>query len=134
MKNNKLEIIAELEKIEADKIRVAERKKEMKIEEFEKILNEWEEYNYNFQNRIYKENPSTAKITAPQITIEKATELYPEATAYLKAENYANSSNINKYTAGKKAIQRIINGDDYNKVIAEMEEEWEQSQENNMWN
>lgn len=49
---------------------------------------------------------------------------YPRAAAYLKAESWTLASNSDKYAAGKKGLERIINGEDHNVVLAEMEAQW----------
>lgn len=49
---------------------------------------------------------------------------YPRAAAYLKAESYEFASNAVKSAAGKKAEERIINGEDYAAAIRDMETEW----------
>lgn len=49
---------------------------------------------------------------------------YPRAAAYLKAEAFEYASNYAKSAAGKKAKERIINGEDHDAVIADMENEW----------
>lgn len=61
---------------------------------------------------------------APKELEERIKAEYPRAAAYLKAESYSLSENDGKFTAGKKAVDRIINGEDYAAVIADMEKEW----------
>jgi uncharacterized protein YecT (DUF1311 family) len=49
---------------------------------------------------------------------------YPSAAAYLRAEAWTESSNVDKYSAGKRAMERIVAGEDCEIVMAEMEAEW----------
>lgn len=47
---------------------------------------------------------------------------HPKAFAYLKAREYERSANRMKARAGRDAVVKIVNGEDYQAVIAEMEE------------
>lgn len=47
---------------------------------------------------------------------------YPRAFAYLKSREYERSANRMKAQAGRDAVVKIVNGEDYQAVIAEMEE------------
>lgn len=58
---------------------------------------------------------------------------YPRAAAYLKAESYEYASHYAKSAAGKKALERIINGEDPNTVIADMEAEWKAHCDEHIW-
>lgn len=58
---------------------------------------------------------------------------YPRAAAYLKANEYAKAANDAKAIAGKKARERIINGENYDNVIADMEDEWKSYCNKNIW-
>jgi len=60
------------------------------------------------------------------VTVKQETVVakYPRAAAYVEAENYSNASNYAKSAAGTKATGRIIAGEDYQVVIAEMKESW----------
>lgn len=58
---------------------------------------------------------------------EEATKVraqYPIAAAYLMAEGWTYAANDAKTAAGKKGMERIINGEDHETVIAEMDAEW----------
>lgn len=70
----------------------------------------------------------------PTVQISTANETYPIAAAYLKAESFENASNYAKSSAGKKAKERIANGEDYITALADMEAEWNEHVEANMWN
>jgi len=70
----------------------------------------------------------------PEVSSKDLKAQYPRAAAYLKAQNYSLASNYAKASAGKKALERIIKGEDYEKVLADMEAEWSAHCEGNMWN
>lgn len=62
---------------------------------------------------------------AKQASLEELVRKYPRANAYMKAESYAYSSSNNaRAAAGKKALERILNGEDYKQAIADMKKEW----------
>ena len=58
---------------------------------------------------------------------------YPAAAAYLKAEGYWMSDHYAKSSAGKKAMEIIAAGGDYQKAIADMEAEWKAHCEQHLW-
>ena len=58
---------------------------------------------------------------------------YPQAAAYLKAEEYADASNYAKSTAGEKAMEAIINGADPAETIESMEAEWNEYCDKHIW-
>ena len=87
----------------------------------------WEKFNYAVEH-------GTGKLPAkPKTDADDLMKKYPRAAAYLKAEGYANAANDAKAIAGKKARERIINGEDYDKVIADMEGEWKSYCNKNIW-
>ena len=69
----------------------------------------------------------------PQYDFDALYAKYPRAAAYLKAESFEYASHYAKSAAGKKAKDRIINGEDHSKVIAEMESEWKSYCDNHLW-
>lgn len=56
----------------------------------------------------------------PLAEYKNAAEMYPVADAYLKAEAFEASHNPVKSAAGKKAKERILNGEDYQTVLNDM--------------
>lgn len=60
----------------------------------------------------------------PSIETAELKKQYPIAAAYLKAESWASSNHWAKWAAGNRALEKIINGEDHEVVIAEMEKEW----------
>ena len=69
----------------------------------------------------------------PEHDIAALNAKYPRAAAYLRAEAYAYASHYAKSGAGKKALERIINGDDYDAAIADMEAEWQEHCNGHIW-
>lgn len=93
-----------------------------------------EHYSREFNRMMEDEgNDGAFAPTKPMISVAEVEAKYPRAAAYLKAENWTMSSNLDKYCAGKDALERIINGEDYAKVIAEMEAEWSAAVKKHVW-
>ena len=60
--------------------------------------------------------------TPPEYDFQSMQMKYPRAFAYLKSREYERSANRMKAQAGRDAVVKIVNGEDYQAVIAEMEE------------
>lgn len=58
---------------------------------------------------------------------------YPMAAAMLRAESYSRASNYRKAGAGRKAVERILDGEDWEKAISDMEAEWNEATSEHMW-
>ena len=58
---------------------------------------------------------------------------YPRAKAYLDAQKFAASENDAKSAAGKKALDAIINGENYEQAIAAMNSDWATHCEAHLW-
>lgn len=69
----------------------------------------------------------------PNINIAELAAKYPRANAYLTAESWSMAANYAKSAAGKKALERIIDGEDYETAIAEMNREWDEYCKAHMW-
>lgn len=69
----------------------------------------------------------------PQYDFEELYKKYPRANAYLKAEAYSRAANYAKASAGKKALERVINGEDCDTVLPEMEAEWSAYCDEHIW-
>ncbi len=52
---------------------------------------------------------------------------YPMAAALLRAESYSRAANYHKASAGQKAVERILDGDDWEKAVSDMEAEWNEA-------
>ena len=69
----------------------------------------------------------------PVYDMKALEEKYPRASAYLKADSWSDASNFEKASAGKKALERIINGEDHALVLLDMQEEWSKACESHLW-
>lgn len=58
---------------------------------------------------------------------------YPRAKAYLDAEDFSASTNDAKAAAGKKALEAIINGENYKQAIDTMNSEWSTYCKKHIW-
>ena len=58
---------------------------------------------------------------------------YPMAAAMLRAESYSRAANYHKASAGRKAVERILDGEDWEKAISDMEAEWDAAVSEHMW-
>ena len=60
----------------------------------------------------------------PQSDLTDLRDQYPVAAAYLKAEAYWLADNDRKSTAGRKAMEAIASGEDWQAVLNRMDAEW----------
>ena len=58
---------------------------------------------------------------------------YPRAAAYLKAESYSHAAHDVKASAGQEALEKIINGEDYEEALKVMEDEWSAYCDAHVW-
>jgi hypothetical protein len=58
---------------------------------------------------------------------------YPRAKAYLDAMDFAESANDAKAAAGRKALEAIINGENYERAASTMEAEWKSHAASHIW-
>lgn len=58
---------------------------------------------------------------------------YPMAAAMLRAESYSRAANYRKASAGRKAVERILDGGDWEKAVSDMEAEWKEAVSEHMW-
>ena len=58
---------------------------------------------------------------------------YPMAAAMLRAENYSCAADYRKASAGRKAVERILDGEDWEKAVSDMENEWREATSEHMW-
>jgi len=129
IKAHKAEILAELRARAAAEKAEAERK----AEEFRRNVPGLDELRAAIaeNERNYERQRKDIEMGAPRIHTFKPIDInairakYPAAAAYLKAESYAMASHYAKATAGKKAMEIIAAGGDYQQAIADMEAEWQ---------
>ena len=69
----------------------------------------------------------------PNYDLDAMYSKYPRAKAYLEASAYANAEHDVKAAAGKKALEAIINGEDYAQAIAAMKADWSKYAQDHMW-
>ena len=135
---SKLDIIKEIEQEAAERKIVAEAR-EAKInaieglKEIKAAIDAEIRYHYEFNRRMGNENLSSFSPALPKANVAELKAKYPRATAYLKAISFVNGSNFEKVAAGKTAIEKIINGEDYIKAISDMETEWKEDCEKHIW-
>ena len=133
IKAEKPNIIAILAEEAAQRKKAAE-ERQSKIDAIEGLAELEEELeNYQHKNFFYSQSfslffydnwredgfdpndyPSTSKLL-------ELKEKYPRAIAYLYAKNHSNSSDFLYAGRGRKAMEQILNGEDYEMAIAEMD-------------
>lgn len=69
----------------------------------------------------------------PQENTDELRERYPMAAAMLRAESYSRAANYRKASAGRKAVERILDGEDWGKALSDMETEWDAAVSEHMW-
>lgn len=94
------------------------------LRELEDASIAWKEY-YIAYRRFIEDDAEGKAPKKPEASLEELVRKYPRANAYMKAESYAYSSSNNaRAAAGKKALERILNGEDYKQAITDMKKEW----------
>jgi hypothetical protein len=129
--------MAIMDEIKARKEREAKVNSIEGLNEIRKAIESEIEYHAAFTRMMENEDQSGNDALLPNLPEVSSKDLkarYPRAAAYIKAESYSLANNYAKAGAGKKALERIINGEDYKKVLADMEAEWSAHCEENMWN
>lgn len=119
---------------EADRIRTeraARRDAIPGIKEIEEARRAWDKYHYLYDKVIA--DGEGRMPTKPAVSTTELCEKYPKAAAMLQAEAYFRASNVAKSSAGRKARERIIDGEDYTQVIADMEKEWTDYCDEHVW-
>lgn len=129
IKENKEQIIALFKQEEEERKRAYEERK-AKIDAIEGLnvildaredLESWrEEFKESF-----KDVGGLGVRPKPSYDFDELYKKYPRAAAYLKAESFEYSHNYEKSSIGKRAKERIINGEDHETVIRQMDQEWE---------
>lgn len=134
VKANKNVLIAEIKAIENEK---AEREAKIQaiegLEELKAAIAAKEQYEYERQKRWESESLSSILPEPPKVDVEALKIKHPRAWAYIRAEGWANARHYAKAAAGRVALERIINGDDHDQVIADMEAEWNAYTEQHIW-
>lgn len=134
VKSHKELLIAEIKAIENEK---AEREAKIQaiegLKELKAAIAAQEQYEYERQKRWESESLSSIMPEKPAVSVVELKAKYPRAAAYVKAENWTLSNNSGKRQAGKKALERIINGEYHEQVLADMEAEWNAYTKQHIW-
>ena len=157
VKANKNVLIAEIKAIENERVeREAKIQAIEGLKELKAAIAAQEQYEYERQKRWESESLSSILPKPPQVdkenpyedatteddswdrfllilNVEELKTKHPKAWAYIRAEGWANASHYAKAAAGRVALERIINGDDHDQVIAEMEAEWNAYTKQHIW-
>ena len=104
------------------------------LQEIYDARNAWSRYRKNFRRMMDdQDNDGARPPVQPTANIDALNTKYPRAAAYVKAEDYSYAANYAKSSAGRKALEKIINGEDYAQAIADMEAEWSAYCEAHIW-
>lgn len=102
------------------------------LKEIQAAKEDLENWHYEFKDS-FKDVGGMGVRPKPQYDFEALYKKYPRAYAYLKAEAYSRAANYAKAAAGKKALERIINGEECDAVLSEMESEWSAYCNEHVW-
>lgn len=102
------------------------------LKEIQAAKEDLENWHYEFEDS-FKDVGGMGVRPKPQYDFEALYKKYPRAYAFLKAEAYSRAANYAKASAGQKALERIINGEECDAVLAEMEAEWSAYCNEHVW-
>ena len=91
--------------------------------ELRRAIAAWD--SYRIQRREYMEGDIHTLPRRPEVSVGALTEQYPRAAAYLKAERWHESASFKKSALGKRAMDRIVAGEDHNVVLDDMKRAWD---------
>lgn len=92
------------------------------LEEIEACRNAWSKYHDDF-DRMMDNGRSYMTVSKPKVSESELLEMYPRANAYLIALAESAKANYESAAAGQRALDRIINGEDYILAIEDMNKE-----------
>lgn len=129
MKSRKPEIMQYLlEREEAQKIESRERQEKIGsipgLAELRAALEDEENWRKEYNRSIVRGDSGAGLRPRPQYDWEAMEAKYPRATAYICAENMSHTPNLTKAASGRRALERIINGEDYTQALADARSEW----------
>jgi hypothetical protein len=136
VKAHKQEIIAHIKNEEEEKKKAAE-EREVKIagidglRELQEAIGEHEKYHDDFEKCF--ENEGVVFPDRPKSDVSALRKKYPRAAAYLKAENIKYSDHFVQSAAGSKALEKIIDGEDFKKAIADAKAEFSAYCKEHIW-
>lgn len=102
------------------------------LRELEDAKDAWESY-YYWYNRFIERGAEGKAPKKPEANLKELVQKYPRTNAYLNAEAFSFASNYHKAAIGRKAAKRILNGEDYQQVITDMEQEWKDYCDETVW-
>ncbi|MEG1758375.1 MAG: hypothetical protein RR235_07975 [Oscillospiraceae bacterium] len=125
---HKAEIISILEeqeaaKAEALRVHAAKVAAIEGLDELNQLADAWMNYEYAFSAFIYAGAQWKSPVE-PVRRYEDVAARYPRAVAYRHAVNFSSAAHYAKAGAGRRAAERILDGEDYDVAIADMEAEW----------
>lgn len=101
------------------------------LKELEAAKEEWATYREAFARAVDSGDgiyPAKPKSDPVELSAQ-----YPMAAAMLRAESYSRAANYRKASAGRKAVERILDREDWKKAISDMEAEWNEAVLEHMW-
>lgn len=69
----------------------------------------------------------------PEVSPSEVAAKYPRAAAYIKAESWSYAAHYAKAAAGRKALEKIIDGGDHESAINAMGKEWSAHCAEHIW-
>ena len=95
------------------------------LDEIKNAIYDMQAYHKAFNRMMDDEyNDGVNPPQKPQADIKFLEARYPRAAAYIQAENMSYAANDVKASAGKRAMECIINGGDYTAALADANKEW----------
>lgn len=133
IKSRKPEIVEELRRRKAEHDAALEAYKRKLdalypgIEAIEAARGAVRDWHRRFNDSFEKGNYGGEGVGAPppKDAVKLACEQYPREAAYLRAYDWSTAAHYIKAAAGKRAKERILNGEDYDAALADMEAEWD---------
>lgn len=102
------------------------------LQEIEECISAWRKWDDDFHTMM-ETGRSYMLEKRPTVEIADLRAKYPRADAYLKAKYESEKSNYELAAIGHKALEKIINGEDYNEVMEEMEIDKSKFVESHIW-
>lgn len=102
------------------------------LKEIENAIDDLIEWRREF-NKSFEDVGGLGVRPKPEYDLEQMYKDYPVAAAYLKAEKMANKANYELALIGRKALERIIDGENHEVVISDMDKEEKDFVEKHMW-
>lgn len=124
---NKEEREAQEAKEREEKIRAIEG-----LAEIESCRMAWSEWRAEF-NDMMETGSSFMNTPRPSMEVKELRKKYPRADAYLTALAEANKTNYEMSDIGSKAVERIINGEDYTQVLSDMKKDMKEFLDRHIW-